>query len=484
MEEEFWIQASDGTSPPVLYTKNTAIAVIKRVQNQHPYEAVEPMISKTFRNVQVLHEARNTLFRKATSHRGAMRDDHGNVPATRRCHKLAIKDIMMILEDNTDKLIVTPVVEWMDVDYVHNLCKGSGIPIEEETRVGGPLSFKVQEMEKNVMAIMKNMDSFRKETERRWDLEEASRRNGAGVGAGVGGGAGGGGTVPVVAGAVAAGAGAAGTMSFSSVAGGSQARPAGQGRRSGHPGIPGLHVNGAPVGAQLLVETQEVQEVGGWEEVAARRRPRGRSPQVKRGAEALEKPDEVKARTRPAAKFGTRVVNMEGAEAAPVSFFIGNTNPKSVKESIEKVVLQCANELGENKLKVEDIEVISLTKVEHPRTKCWKLTVPNRWRETFRDDSFWPMGWSHRPWSNRNLNNVKDSAKKQRTKSQSEEQTTPASQAQAPLSQQAPLAGQVPLTLQAQAAGPPALAPAADPPVLDIDIDMASAQQGSNQLLM
>jgi hypothetical protein len=173
---------------------------------------------------------------------------------------------------------------------------------------------------------------------------------------------------------------------------------------------------------------------------------------------------------------------MEGAEAAPVSFFIGNTNPKSVKESIEKVVLQCANELGENKLKVEDIEVISLTKVENPRTKCWKLTVPNRWRETFRDDSFWPMGWSHRPWSNRNLNNVKDSAKKQRTKSQSEEQTTPASQAQAPLSQQAPLAGQVPLILQAQAAGPPALAPAADPPVLDID--MASAQQGSNQLLM
>ena len=54
------------------------------------------------------------------------------------------------------------------------------------------------------MAIMKNMDSFRKETERRWNLEEASRRDGAGVGAGVGGGAGGGGTVPVVAGAVAA----------------------------------------------------------------------------------------------------------------------------------------------------------------------------------------------------------------------------------------------------------------------------------------
>ena len=110
MEDEFWIQDSNGTTP-VLYTKNIIISVIKRIQNQHPYEAVEPMISKTFGTGQILHEARNTLYRKATSFRGAMRDDHGIVPATRRCHKLAIKDIMMILEDSVDKLIITPVVE-------------------------------------------------------------------------------------------------------------------------------------------------------------------------------------------------------------------------------------------------------------------------------------------------------------------------------------------------------------------------------------
>ena len=187
--------------------------------------------------------------------------------------------------------------------------------------------------------------------------------------------------------------------------------------------------------------------------MAGRRRPRARSPQVKRGAEAFEKQGEFKARTRPAAKFGTRVVDMEGAEAAPVSFFIGNTNPKSVKESIEKVVLQCANETGENKLKVEDIEVTSVTKVENPRTRCWKLTVPNKWRETFRDDSFWPMGWSHRPWSNRSAGSGKDSTKKQRTNSQSEEQTTLASQA--PQAPQAPAVGP-PVTdiVMANAQGP------------------------------
>ena len=75
MEDEFWIQASDGTTLPVLYTKNTAITVIKRIHNQHPADAVEPKISKTFEK-QVIHEARNTLFRKVSSFRGVMRDNH------------------------------------------------------------------------------------------------------------------------------------------------------------------------------------------------------------------------------------------------------------------------------------------------------------------------------------------------------------------------------------------------------------------------
>ena len=267
-------------------------------------------------------------------------------------------------------------------------------------------------------------------------------------------------------------------MSFSSVAAGSQTRSTGQGVRSGHQSIPGLHVNGAPMGAQLLQEPQEVQEIGrvqaGWE-VAGRRRPRARSPQMKRGADALEKQGEVKARARPSAKFGTRVVDMDGAEAAPVSFFIGNTNPKSVKENIEKVILQCANENNENKLKVEDIEVTSVTKVDNPRTRCWKLTVPNKWRETFRDDSFWPMGWSHRPWSNRSSDSGKESAKKQRTNSQSYSGTT----------EQTPLAGQAP---PAPASGTPA-APQAPPATgghapMAVDTANVSGHQGPLQPAM
>ena len=128
----------------------------------------------------------------------------------------------------------------------------------------------------------------------------------------------------------------------------------------------------------------------------------------------------MKAKTRPQAKFGTRVINIEGAEAAPVSFFVGNTSPKSTNEAISKVILQCANEM-EGKpgdLKEEDIEAKCMTHVENPRTKCWKITVPNRWRETFRDESFWPMGWSHRPWANRHSGNEKEPAKKVAANSQ------------------------------------------------------------------
>ena len=171
MEEEFWIRDDGGTGPPVLYTTNHAIAVIKRIHNQHPLEAVEPMISRTFTNPPILHAARNCLFKEVIHYRGSIKDDHGNVPATRRCPKLAVKDIMMMLEDDTDKLVIIPVVEWKDVDTIYNKCKGTSIPIDEETRVGGPLSFKVQEIEKHMTTLVKSMDTFIQNAEARWSLE-------------------------------------------------------------------------------------------------------------------------------------------------------------------------------------------------------------------------------------------------------------------------------------------------------------------------
>ena len=68
------------------------------------------------------------------------------------------------------------------MDIVHGRCKGTDIPIKEETRVGGPLSFKVLEMEKSLTGFMKNLDAFRLESEKRWSIEEARKLNAGGVG--------------------------------------------------------------------------------------------------------------------------------------------------------------------------------------------------------------------------------------------------------------------------------------------------------------
>ena len=278
---------------------------------------------------------------------------------------------------------------------------------------GGPLSFKVQEIEKHMTTLVRSRDTFRQNAEARWSLEEARRREVVGglrdveVGAG-----------EVGAGKVGArGSRAGGPPSFSTIVAGSGEL----GRRGrGVQVIPGLHLNGAPSGAQQLGTHLQVQEVEGeetgWTNVHGARRTRTRSPQTKRDADAMG--EKIKSRPRPQGKFGTRVVEMEGAEAAPVSFFIGNTNPRSVKENIAKVIIQCARETNGSILKEDEIEVFCMTKVENPRTKCWKITVPNKWRNTLRDEGFWPMGWSHRPWVNRSSGNGKDSVKKPRTESQ------------------------------------------------------------------
>ena len=88
-------------------------------------------------------------------------------------------------------------------------------------------------------------------------------------------------------------------------------------------------------------------------------------------------------------------VTVEGAEAAPVEIFIGNTNPKATPEIISKVMKQCAQDLPE-KIELE-LECLNNLDVDpNPRTKCWKLTVPYRFRELMTRDDLYYCGWSHR----------------------------------------------------------------------------------------
>ena len=91
---------------------------------------------------------------------------------------------------------------------------------------------------------------------------------------------------------------------------------------------------------------------------------------------------------------------MDGAEAAPIDIFVGNTNPMATPEKIAAVMKQCAEQL-QDKTELEVLEVKCLTNLElmpNPRTKCWKLTVPYKFKELMAQDELYPAGWSHRPF--------------------------------------------------------------------------------------
>ena len=96
--------------------------------------------------------------------------------------------------------------------------------------------------------------------------------------------------------------------------------------------------------------------------------------------------------------YGKSQVTMDGAEAAPIDIFIGNTNPRATPQIIEAVMKKCAGELPE-KVELQVLEVKCLNNLEvdpNPRTRCWKISVPYKFRELMAKDELYPAGWSHR----------------------------------------------------------------------------------------
>ena len=96
--------------------------------------------------------------------------------------------------------------------------------------------------------------------------------------------------------------------------------------------------------------------------------------------------------------YGTNNVEIEGAEAAPIEIFVGNTNPRATDDIIKRVLLKCADNMPE-KPKLEILEVKLLTNAERdptPRFKSWMVKVPYSFKSLMENDSFYPNGWSHR----------------------------------------------------------------------------------------
>ena len=127
--------------------------------------------------------------------------------------------------------------------------------------------------------------------------------------------------------------------------------------------------------------------------VLGRRRLESTASQ-KRTREETEQFDQFKeyqtrnqARRQRKIAYGCSQVNVEDAgSAAPVEFYVGNTTPRATQEIIESVLVKCAKGLETDTL-FSIVEVRQLaTHIENPRTSCWKVVVPYRFKQLMEKD--------------------------------------------------------------------------------------------------
>ena len=91
--------------------------------------------------------------------------------------------------------------------------------------------------------------------------------------------------------------------------------------------------------------------------------------------------------------------------ATPVELFISNTSPDITDNDVKEILKLCAEDAkntegNENLADFAVKEAKCLTKAdsENLRTKCWKVSVPFRYKDYIFSDMAYPMGWNHRPF--------------------------------------------------------------------------------------
>ena len=104
--------------------------------------------------------------------------------------------------------------------------------------------------------------------------------------------------------------------------------------------------------------------------------------------------------------YGKAKVEVAGSEAAPYEVFIGNTHPNSTEEKISEVLVKCSEQFSGDEKFESPLQILKVTCLSKPnpsgeplRTKCWKVQVPNKFREHMLKDEAYPYGWSHRRFS-------------------------------------------------------------------------------------
>ena len=102
-------------------------------------------------------------------------------------------------------------------------------------------------------------------------------------------------------------------------------------------------------------------------------------------------------RPRKTAGGSSKVVLDDLGECQPcVQYYISNTPGQSTDELIKKVLEKCSAPLLEGKAILTVNKVECLTKEDDPRTRCWKVEVPFKFKSLMENDELYPEGWRHR----------------------------------------------------------------------------------------
>ena len=103
---------------------------------------------------------------------------------------------------------------------------------------------------------------------------------------------------------------------------------------------------------------------------------------------------------------GTSQVQAEGGAKPPFSIFLSGTRPDCTEDEVKEKLLLCAAAVGGEQeqgvelqgLKVDHIP-LKIPNGEAPRSRCWKVTVPNQFAEYMSKSEAYPASWGWRKWN-------------------------------------------------------------------------------------
>ena len=369
---------------------NTVLGIIHFHWLQQTKPDLEELVTKAFR-IEEIAEARNMLAEHIGKEK--LPKKWAKTRHSKEKYFEDIHDIFSAADFEVEELQV--FVSSFDLKVVSTLVNFPGETVDPSDVV--PVSTRLGQLEGMVKNLSEGFKDFKNEAVKRWNKEE--QRDEAGARGGAGASRGEGGSGASVGSGAENRAGEVGVLGDFGVRSGAREPYSTAAKR-------GRRVKPPTSGAVL--------PVGHWDRQQTEAQEQNQEQGRQQVDEGWQQQNKNRNRNRNPVKYGTGKIVLAGAEAAPICIHIGNVNPEATEDMVKKAIVDCANSLQEKpeELKEEQVKVEMVRRREedpNPRTRAWKLTVPNLWREVVVERSdFYPRGWSHRQWFNRSNYKKKD----------------------------------------------------------------------------